>query len=170
MSPCYHKSCYHRALLQSKRLCRENGSQAIPLKIHSGHLSGNNLYFTWKRDPDSLPAYYVLKAGSTKPQKISPGERKNLPSFYGTYTRDRSRFVYSKDGDLFLMDNKTGTVKQITLTSGYETNPVFNTKEDKILYSSGNNLFSWDINKGILLQLTDLRSGKEKSGRNAIYR
>lgn len=125
--------------------------------------SGNNLYFTWKREPDSLPELHVLKAGSTKSQKVSTAERKNLPSFYGTFNRERSKFVYSKDGDLFLMEVKTGIVKQITLTSGYETNPVFNMKEDKIFYSSGNNLFSWDINKGVLLQLTDIRSLKEKT-------
>jgi len=124
--------------------------------------SGNNLYFTWKRNPDSLPDYYVVKAGSKIPQKLNNAEIKNLPSFYGIYDRSKSRYLFSKNGDMFLMDIKTGNIKQITETSASESNPVFNMKEDKIIYSSGNNIFSWDINKGVLHQLTDIRSGNEK--------
>jgi dipeptidyl aminopeptidase/acylaminoacyl peptidase len=60
------------------------------------------------------------------------------------------------------MDIKSGSILQVTSTSTYESNPVFNKKEDKIIFSSGNNLFSWDINKGTFVQITDLRSGKEK--------
>ncbi len=125
---------------------------------------GNKLYFTWKRNPDSLPDYYVVNPESRIPQKLSLAERKNLPPFYGTYNRDRSKMVFQKDGDLFLLDLKKGILKQITLTSAFETNPGFNQKEDKIIYSSGNNIFSWDMNTGILLQLTDLRTGREKTG------
>lgn len=124
---------------------------------------GNKLYFTWKRNPDSLPYYYVVDPEKKIPQKLSLAERKNLPPFSGTYNRARSEMLFSKDGDLFLLDMKKGIVKQITLTSAYETNPVFNQKEDKIIYSSGNNLFSWDMKTGNLFQLTDLRTGREKA-------
>ncbi len=138
------------------------GLSVIRLKIHNGHQLGITSISHWKRNPDSLPDYYVVKAGSKMPQKLSLAERKNMPLFYGTYSRDRSKMVFSKDGDLFLLDVKTGSVKQVTFTSAYESSPFFNQKEDKIIYSSGNNLFSWDMNKGILSQLTDLRNGKEK--------
>jgi dipeptidyl aminopeptidase/acylaminoacyl peptidase len=124
--------------------------------------SGNSLYFTWNRNADSLPSLYMVRPGNQEPGKVSLKERKNLPSFNGTYSRDRSKLVYSRNGDLFLMDIKTGNAKQITLTSAVETNPVFSKKEDRIIFTSGNNVFSWDIIKGVLLQLTDLRSGKEK--------
>lgn len=125
--------------------------------------SGNKLYFTWTQNIDSIPSLYVLKAGTAIPQKMGPEERKELPSFNGTYDRSRSRIVYSKNGDLFLMDIKTGKIKQITLTITPENNPVFNQKEDKILFTSGNNLFSWDIAQGTFIQLTDFRTGKEKT-------
>lgn len=124
--------------------------------------SGSSLYFRWNQDIDSLPSLYVVRMDNIRPQKVSRKERKNLPSFYGTYDHNRSRMVYSKDGDLFLMDIKTGNVIQITSTSANESNPVFDMKDDKILFTSSNNLFSWDINKGTFVQLTDLRTGKEK--------
>jgi len=123
--------------------------------------SGNNLYFTWTQNVDSVPSLYVVRSGSKIPQKVSLEERRNL-SGNGTYNRDRSMFVYSRNGDLFLLDIKAGTARQITSTSTPETNPVFNRKEDMILFTSGNNIFSWEISKGIFTQLTDIRSGKEK--------
>ncbi len=124
--------------------------------------SGDKLYFTWTQNVDSLPSLYVVKAGSKNLQKVSMEEQRNLPSAYGNYDRSRSRYVYSDNGDLFLMEIKTGRTTQITSTTASESNPAFNLREDKILYTSGNNVFSWDIEKGTFAQLTDLRSGKEK--------
>jgi dipeptidyl aminopeptidase/acylaminoacyl peptidase len=125
--------------------------------------SGNNLYFSWNQNIDSMRSLYVISSDNIKPQKVSTEERKKLSSFYGTYNRNRSKMVYSKDGDLFLMDIKSGNTLQVTSTLASESNPVFNPKEDKIIFSNGNNLFSWDINKGTFVQLTDLRTGKEKT-------
>ena len=123
--------------------------------------SGNNLYFTWTENVDSMPSLYVVREGSRIPQKVTLEERKNLPT-EGNYNRKRTMYVYSKNGDIFLLNLKTGNTLQITSTSTPETSPVFNLKEDKIIFVSGNNIFSWDINKGTFNQLTDFRSGKEQ--------
>jgi len=123
--------------------------------------SGNNLYFTWTENVDSMPSLYVVREGNRIPQKVTLEERKNLPT-EGNYNRKRTMYVYSKNGDIFLLNLKTGNTLQITSTSTPETNPVFNLKEDKIIFVSGNNIFSWDINKGTFNQLTDFRSGKEQ--------
>jgi dipeptidyl aminopeptidase/acylaminoacyl peptidase len=125
--------------------------------------SGDRLYFSWNEEMSPLRSLYVFSPGNTKPGKVSVEERKSLPSFYGTYNRNRSRMVYSKDGDIFLMELKTGDITQVTSTIAYEGSPVFNQEEDKILFTSANNLFSWEIITGKLVQLTDLRSGKEKA-------
>ncbi|HRU56868.1 MAG TPA: prolyl oligopeptidase family serine peptidase [Bacteroidales bacterium] len=124
--------------------------------------SGNNLYFTWTENVDSMPSLYVVREGSRIPQKVTLEERKNLPT-EGNYNRKRTMYVYSKNGDIFLLNLKTGNTLQITSTSTPETSPVFNLKEDKIIFVSGNNIFSWDINKGTFNQLTDFRSGKEQA-------
>jgi dipeptidyl aminopeptidase/acylaminoacyl peptidase len=124
--------------------------------------SGKSIYFTWNQGKDSVRSLYAVRTDNTKPWKVGPEERKNLPSFNGTYNRNRSKMVYSKNGDLFLMDIKTGNITQITSTAASESNPVFSLKEDEICFTSGNNLFFWTIDGGRLVQLTDLRSGKKK--------
>jgi dipeptidyl aminopeptidase/acylaminoacyl peptidase len=124
--------------------------------------SGKNLYFTWNKDMETLRSLYVIRTDNTLPVKVSPDERKGLPSFNVTYNKNRSKMVYSKDGDLFLTDIKTGDIKQITATLVNESNPIFSKNEDKIIYSVSNNLFSWESATGTTVQLTDLRPGKEK--------
>lgn len=125
--------------------------------------SGSVLYFDWNPDMDTLPSLYSVKRDDLKPQKVGIEERKELPSFNGVYNRERSMMVFSKDGDLFLMQLKTGKMTRITNTADYEGNPFFGPGESTILFTRGNNLFSWDITAGTLMQLTDFRPGEEKA-------
>jgi dipeptidyl aminopeptidase/acylaminoacyl peptidase len=124
--------------------------------------SGERLYFNWTQDVDSTPSLYAAEADNPVPRKLSSEEIKKLPSSNGTYNRSRSKMVFEKNGDIFILDIKTGAVKQITSTLTVESNPLFNLNEDKIIFTSANNLYSWDINKGIYEQLCDFRSGTEK--------
>ena len=124
--------------------------------------SGDRLYFRWTQDVDSTPSLYTVEAANPVPRKLNREEIKKLPSSDGTYNRNRSKMVYAKNGDLFILDIKTGAVKQITSTLAAESNPLFSMNEDKIIFTSGNNLFSWDIAKGTYEQLSDLRSGTDK--------
>lgn len=125
--------------------------------------TGNRVYFNWNPEMEADPSLYVINAVKPLPAKVTIEEQKNLLSFRGTYNRTRTKMLYDKNGDLFILDIKTGTSKQITSTSAYENSPVFSKNEDKIIYNSGNNLFSWDIATGTIAQLTDLRQGKEKT-------
>lgn len=124
--------------------------------------AGNKIYFSWNPDMDKIRSLYVTGIDNKKPEKVSLEARKHLPSFNGNYNKNRLLMVYTKDGDLFLMELKTGSVKQITSTLAYESNPVFSRNEDKIIYTSGNNLFCWEIGTGTMVQLTDFRPGKER--------
>ncbi len=123
---------------------------------------GNRIYFTWNPEMELLSSLYVISTDKPQPVKVTLEEQKSLPAFRGTYNRSRSKMLYAKDGDLFMLDIKTGISKQITSTLGSESNPVFSKNEDKVIYTTGNNLFSWDISTGAINQLTDLRQGKEK--------
>jgi dipeptidyl aminopeptidase/acylaminoacyl peptidase len=124
--------------------------------------SGEKLYFRWTQEVDSTPSLYVVESGNRIPYKVSRKEIKNMPVFNGSFNRSRSKMVYSKNGDIFMMDIQTRSIKQITSTLAIESNPYFNKDEDKIIFTSGNNLFSWDIANGSYEQLSDLRSGNEK--------
>lgn len=123
---------------------------------------GNTLYFRWSDSPDSLPSLWALDEGSVRPRRVSTDEqREMLPQ--GSFNRNRSLFLYSKNGDIFLTEVKSGRTRQITSTAASETSPRFSLKEDRILFTTGNNTFAWDISGGGLTQLTDVRQGKERA-------
>ena len=123
--------------------------------------TGDRLYFNWTQDVDSVPALYEVEPVTAEPRKLSRQEIKDLPAAYGAFNRNRSLMVYAKDGDLFMLTLKTGSVKQITSTTDAESNPFFSSDETRIIFTSGNNLFSWDISSGTYDQLSDFRSGSE---------
>jgi dipeptidyl aminopeptidase/acylaminoacyl peptidase len=121
---------------------------------------GKYLFFSWnpeKATSDSL--YYITKDNLT-PRKAPVALRQNtLSASSVVYNHAHTAFTYSKDGDIFLTDVKTGKEKRITQTTDYESNPVFSFNESKIVYSKNQNLFAWDITDGSTIQLTNFQKG-----------
>ncbi|HSU27179.1 MAG TPA: prolyl oligopeptidase family serine peptidase, partial [Chitinophagaceae bacterium] len=122
---------------------------------------GNTLYFAWNpnREPaDSL--YYITKENKT-PVKASVAQKMGvLADNNVNYNQARTAYVYSKDGDIYYGDVKTGKVKRVTQTADAETNPQFSFNETKVVYNRSQNLFAWDIMNGETIQLANLKAGE----------
>ena len=67
-----------------------------------------------------------------------------------------------QNGDIFLLDIKSGRIRQITNTVGKESDPNFTHDEKKITFMRDDNLYLWRIDNGETIQLTDFREGKKK--------
>jgi dipeptidyl aminopeptidase/acylaminoacyl peptidase len=119
------------------------------------------IYFNWNPDKNKADSLYGASFVDKKTFKVSPQMRRTLPS-QGNYSTDFSKKVYSKNGDLFLMDCRSMMVRQITNTLESESTPSFNGKNDKIIFTKGNNLFSFTINNGEINQLTNFQTGTKK--------
>lgn len=120
------------------------------------------VYFSWNPAMDTLSSLYKITLDESKPEQVSLEEQRALPAS-GAYNRARTRKVYSKNGDLFLLDLANGNTTQITHTLAGEYSPGFSADESKIIFVSQNNAFTWDINTGAMVQLTDFKSGNERS-------
>jgi len=136
----------------------------LPSGIHWSEDS-KTIYFSWNPDGDTLRSTYKIGLNGETPMKLSTDELKAKPSRFGTYNKAGTKKLYSKSGDLFLMDVNAGTSVQITNTNESERNPQFSGDEQKVIFQKGSNLFSWDISLGVLAQLTDFRKGKKRSER-----
>jgi dipeptidyl aminopeptidase/acylaminoacyl peptidase len=119
------------------------------------------IYFNWNPEKNKADSLYGASFVDKKTFKVSPQMRRTLPS-QGNYSTDFSKKVYSKNGDLFLMDCRSMMVRQITNTLESESTPSFNGKNDKIIFTKGNNLFSFTINNGEINQLTNFQTGTKK--------
>ncbi|TXK46439.1 prolyl oligopeptidase family serine peptidase [Pontibacter qinzhouensis] len=122
---------------------------------------GRKVYFNWNPDANRKDSLYSVLADGKNIRKVSPQERRNLPTGTGSYNRARTKRVYEKNGDIFLLDIKSGKVQQVTNTVEREINPSFTFDEQKVAFLKDNNLYTWSLNGGQLMQRTDFRKGKK---------
>ncbi len=118
------------------------------------------IYFDWNPDGDTLTSLYKTSIKGERPKKVDLTELTSRP-YDGTYDKNRTHKVYSKNGDIFLFDLKSAKTLQITNTLEKETDPVFSGDEQKIVFEKEDNLFSWDRNSGQVEQLTQFKKGYE---------
>ena len=123
--------------------------------------NNKDIYFSWNPDNDTLRSTYKVNINSKKIDKASYEELK-LKMNPSDVSKDGKWNVYDKEGDLFLKDNATNTLKRLTNTNSFESNPQFSGDQKSIIYQESNNLFQWDLTDGTILQLTDFKSGNER--------
>ena len=123
---------------------------------------GKTLYFSWNPEHNKSDSLYAVTLTNNKPVKASPEIRRALPSQSGIYNRDQTKKVYVKNGDIFLFDCVAMTTRTLMSTLEIENNPKFNQKEDKVLFTKNNNLYSIQIATGELAQLTNFQTGSAK--------
>ena len=134
------------------------------------------LYFNWNPDRTRSDSLYKVTFARTikgkpltasKPIKVTPAERRNLPTAPTSgYNKTYTKRLFERDDDLFLIDLKSGNVRQLTNTVDAETDPVFSGDEQRVVFrrgGSGTNLFSIDLTTGELTQLTDFHTGTKKA-------
>ncbi|MCI0707350.1 MAG: S9 family peptidase [Ignavibacteriae bacterium] len=120
---------------------------------------GERVYFMWRRGDDKDDSLYVQRAAGGDPRRVSVEERKKLPSRSGTYTKDWSKKVYTRDSDIFVYDIRRKQETQLTHTIVSESNPDFTFDEKKITFVRDGNLFLRNLQTGSEIQLTNLQRG-----------
>src|ERR1039458_5813941 len=131
-----------------------------PTAVRWSHDSAH-VYFQWKQytDKDAAPMdTYTANSDGTAPSKLSDEELKQMPPAGGDTTHDKRLTVYSSSGDLYLFDNTTGKIQQLTKTTDTEANPRFLSDGKRIAFTRGGNLYVMALDSGMLVQMTDIRS------------
>src|SRR5579871_1907251 len=118
------------------------------------------LLFNWNPEKAVSDSLYYITKENVVPQKASFSFQQTITSANSmVYNNARTFYVFSKDGDIFLTEVKTGKQRRITQTTEYESNPDFAFNDSKIVYSRNQNLYAWDIAGGLTTQLTNFKSG-----------
>ncbi|AFK03664.1 peptidase S9 prolyl oligopeptidase active site domain protein [Emticicia oligotrophica DSM 17448] len=124
---------------------------------------GKTIYFSWNPDKNKGDSLYKFVLPNTTPVKVSPQERRALPSQSGTYNQSRSMKVFEKQGDIFVIYTKTLKTRQLTNTIERESNPYFSGDETKVIFSRNNNLYSLNLEDGAVTQLSNFMNGSKKA-------
>ena len=121
---------------------------------------GKTLFFEWNPEKAESDSLYYVTLNNTTPVKASLQQKRDFVNerMY-TYNQNKTAFVYSKDGDIYYQPAGAANLIRITRTSTRESNPQFSFNEKKIVFTSDQNLYSWDIASGITEQLTNFSTG-----------
>src|SRR5689334_4506087 len=119
---------------------------------------GNSLYFNWNPENAPSDSVYFITLGDHKPSKVPQQKQNIIPDYNTVWNANRTAYVFTKDGDIFFKDLKTGITKRIIQTTERETSPVFSFDDKEIVYTSDMNLYAWNIATGETMQLTNLES------------
>ncbi len=107
---------------------------------------------------DAPMSTYEINRDGSGLRKLSDDEIKRIPPANGDTSKDRRWTVYSQAGDVFLFDNSSGAIRQVTKTADAELNPRFLPDGKRISFTRGGNLFVMSLDNGYLEQVTDIRA------------
>lgn len=120
------------------------------------------IYFNWNPEQALADSLYATPYNQAAPVKTAPMDRARLTAIRrGRYNQARTAIAYNLGGDIYLLNLKTGKDTRITHTTEYENDPVFSFNDQSVVYTSGDNLFAWDIAGGGTRQLTDFTKGEK---------
>jgi dipeptidyl aminopeptidase/acylaminoacyl peptidase len=118
------------------------------------------LYFQWRKPAEDKAATYVIGRDGASLRKLSDEEVKTVPpAAGGRWDKARRRVLFVDGGDIVLLDAGSGLRRQITRTSGAETNPRWARNDTHVTWIREGNLFIAPIDSGppsLLTQLTDV--------------
>lgn len=121
------------------------------------------ILFYWNPEGGLSDSLYSITTQNHVPRKTNIKDRKNLPARFGRYNRSNTKMTYEKNGDVFLYDIPTGKISQITNTVVQEYGPYFSGDEKKIIFTIGQDAYSWELNTGKFTQLTHFEKGSKNS-------
>ena len=124
---------------------------------------GTKIYFSWNPEKNTGDSLYVYELSSKQTRKVTPAERNLLPTASGDYNRAFTQKLFTKDGDIYWVDVKTGQTRQLTNTVESESNVTFSGDDSKAIFRRGLNLFSLHLITGELTQLTNFLPGTKKA-------
>ncbi len=117
------------------------------------------IYFRWNPSHSENDSLYQYNIEKKRIQSIYIDTVRNMPTSLWVYSGDKTRAVFARDGDIFLYDILKDKFYQITKTNRRESNPYFICDESKIAFHEDDNIYSWELATGQIVQLTDFING-----------
>jgi dipeptidyl aminopeptidase/acylaminoacyl peptidase len=125
---------------------------------------GRWIFFRWKpggNEWHESASLYRVRANAGEPERLDDAAADSLGVFLasGDISADGRSRVVSYQGDLYLIDRRSLSVRRLTDTRTSVSSPIFSRDGRTIYYISSNNVFALLLDDGSLRQVTDLRSG-----------
>ncbi|NQU86576.1 MAG: S9 family peptidase, partial [Mariniphaga sp.] len=124
------------------------------------------VFFNWNPDQDTLASLHAYSLKDKNISKVELKQEQQLPGRDESYNSDKSLKVYSRNGNLFLLNIKKGEEKQLTNWQQRASSPEFVLNDSQISFMLNQNLFLFDLKSGFMKQITNFTTGNERPDRN----
>ncbi len=135
---------------------------------------GGSVLFDRDREASRLSdRWIVLAEPDAAPERIANEDLPFASSGVGVFNADRSRKVFSRGGDVFVRDMRSGELTQLTRTTASESSPIWMT-DGSVAFVRGGDWFVRDTESGSEQQAADVRTAddpdaKEKNSEDRDY-
>ncbi len=127
------------------------------------------IYFSWNPDKKMSDSIYVFTVGSSAPVKANLQEVQLTQAINNaTFNENRTKKIYVLRGDLYMVDIASNKTIRITQTQEQEFAPRFILNDEWVVYNRNQNLFGWNTESGITLQLTNITRGTETVATSSV--
>ncbi|MBN2174643.1 MAG: S9 family peptidase, partial [Bacteroidales bacterium] len=129
--------------------------------------NSKTVYFNWNPDHDTLASMYSWSLKDKNISKVELEKQLNLPGRDGSYNSDKTIKVFTRNGNLILLDIKNGKETKLTDWLQRASSPEFVFNDTKISFMLDQNLFLLDRETGLIRQVTNFSSRGEQPGRGS---
>src|SRR6266542_2515846 len=114
----------------------------------------------WREQPKR---FRVRTAAGAKPERVSPAQFDSVGALVTSGDRSKNGRYTAVEfgGDIYVTDLLKGTTRRLTQTVAREHDPVFASDANRVFFVRDDNVYSIDLNGGLIQQLTDIRQGPE---------
>lgn len=125
------------------------------------------VYFSWNPDKQLSDSLYYAGVKNHTPRKTAADERSLINAkAAGAWSTDRSLLAYSYEGDIYLLEIKTGKTTRITNTKAVEYDPAFSFGSKQVVFRQNRDLYGWDKASGLISQLTSFETGSKPADKD----
>ena len=129
--------------------------------------NSEKIYFDWNPGQDTLSSLYGYSLKSEKIDKVALAEKKSLPGRFASYNKAKTQKVYTKNGNICLLDVKTGQEKVLTQWLDNAMSPEFVLNDSEVAFTFNNNLYCIQLETGLIRQVTNFAQGQARPERKS---
>jgi len=120
------------------------------------------VYFTWNPGSKEKDQLFSVAPSQTKPQLVEIKEQQLLNRANLTFNKSRTKALFERNGDLFLLDMASGKEQVLVNTLERESAAVFSADERKVIFQRAENLYSLSLSDGKLMQLSNFSRNRKR--------
>jgi dipeptidyl aminopeptidase/acylaminoacyl peptidase len=129
--------------------------------------NNSQLFFNWNPENNPDDSLYAYVFNEDEIISIPHEQEMRYPDRNGVYNKAKTEKLFTRNGNLYLSEIKTGKIEPLIESSQRISNAGFLSNEEEIFYVIDINIFSWDRETGKTLQLVEFSKEAEPKEKSA---